>query len=451
MWAATTTAQQPTMEQMAAKISALEANLRQARSRIQNLESKVGNQDLAAEFQQKLDRLRDELKAEMAAGGVAPGGLDFRVYWSDGIRMDTANKLVKLKIGGLMQYDLAYFNQLGTDRVEARRLRIYFAGTMGKHCEFKLEFDLAEGDADLMDAYFQFSNIPFVGNIRIGHFKEPFSLETLTSSRHLSFLERALPVGAFSPARNWGVMLHRTLLDERMTIAAGLFREADSYGYVSDEESYRATARITGLPVYANNGRRLVHLGAAMSYQSRGLASTAGYMSTPENHLGINWVGTGAIPSDSVTLFGAEVAAVIGPFSVQGEFISSHLNVREVGDLSFSGFYVFVSYFLTGEHRRYDKASGVFTRVKPKRPFCNGEGPGAWEVLCRISYVDMNDDNYIVEPIAGGILKDITAGVNWYLNNNVKMQWNYICVRGHWPGTDEETQHILAMRVQVDF
>ena len=47
IWAAASaTAQQPTMQQMAAKISALEADLRQELSRLQDLESKVGNQDL---------------------------------------------------------------------------------------------------------------------------------------------------------------------------------------------------------------------------------------------------------------------------------------------------------------------------------------------------------------------------------------------------------------------
>ena len=87
----------------------------------------------------------------------------------------------------------------------------------------------AGGDADFKDVYMQLKNVPYIGNIKVGHFKEPFSMEELTSSKYITFLERALP-NAFAPSRNTGIQLHDTLLDGRMTYAVGIFKDVNSYG-----------------------------------------------------------------------------------------------------------------------------------------------------------------------------------------------------------------------------
>jgi phosphate-selective porin OprO/OprP len=93
------------------------------------------------------------------------------------------------------------------------------------------------------------------------------------------------------------------------------------------------------------------------------------------------------------------------------------------GNLSFSGFYAFASYFITGESRAYIPSEASFGRVKPKNNFGlkSGSGPGAWEVALRYSYVDLND-----EDVQGGEENNVTAGLNWYLNPNVRIAFNYI-------------------------
>ena len=58
-------------------------------------------------------------------------------------------------------------------------------------------------------------DIPCVGSLQLGQMYEPFSLEQLTSDNYISFLERALPIEAFSPARNVGGMILNTLFEER--------------------------------------------------------------------------------------------------------------------------------------------------------------------------------------------------------------------------------------------
>jgi phosphate-selective porin OprO and OprP len=90
--------------------------------------------------------------------------------------------------------------------------------------------------------------------------------------------------------------------------------------------------------------------------------------------------------------------------------------------------YVYGSWFLTGESRPYDRAAGVFMRVKPRRDLSlRGGGLGAVELGARYSHVDLDDGS-----VHGGVMDLGTLGLNWYWNPYMKMKLNYIVgnVRG---------------------
>ena len=115
-----------------------------------------------------------------------------------------------------------------------------------------------------------------------------------------------------------------------------------------------------------------------------------------------------------------EFAIISGPFSLQGEYFHAFVDTEKT--IRFFGFYLYGSYFITGEHRRYDTLRSTFVGIEPKhdfRPFQNQWG--AWELAARISYLDLNDS-----PIAGGEERNFTAGVNWYLRSNARVMINYI-------------------------
>ena len=284
--------------------------------------------------------------------------------------------------------------------------------------------------------------MPYVGNVRIGQFKEPFGLERLTSNNYTTFMERSL-INTSNPRRSTGVMVFDNLLGGRMTWAVGVFRRADDFGDSTGGRDYNVTARLTGLPWYEDEGKKLLHLGVAFSHQNYE-DDTIRFRQRPEAHLAPRLVDTGDFAAEYGDFIGAEAALVDGPFSLQGEFVHTFIEGRNrwVGDPKFWAASIQASYFLTGEHRPYKTASGTFTRVRPLRNYGRNGGPGAWELAARYSYLTLNDHG-----VTGGRLSDITLGLNWYLNPSVRTMWNYVFA----DPSDGGDVSIFMWRFQVAF
>ena len=256
-----------------AVLEALKKKIQEQDRRIAELEAKQGDG-------QKVRR--DEIIAvlkEMNLLNDKKAG-DMRVYYKDGLKFETADGNFRLGINGRIYDDWAWISAKGiaknlgarqTDGTELREARILMSGDIYKNYFYCLEFDFANESVAPKDIYIGMKNIPVVGNIRGGHFQEPFSLDDLLSDSAQTFMERSLASALDgSPDRNNGVMANNTLLNERMTWAAGIFRPSNVAGYDATEsdEGYHYTARVTGLPYYANDGKQLIHLGAAYSYRS---------------------------------------------------------------------------------------------------------------------------------------------------------------------------------------
>jgi phosphate-selective porin OprO/OprP len=64
--------------------------------------------------------------------------------------------------------------------------------------------------------------------------------------------------------------------------------------------------------------------------------------------------------AEGVEMFNPELAWVAGPLSFQSEYFRTFIHSGEMGNPVFWGWYVQGSYFLTGEHRPYDRQYGAF-------------------------------------------------------------------------------------------
>ena len=437
-----------TLEDALRTIEALKARVRDQERRLAELENRAAP-DYAKELRQ------------MVADILKEGDpMDLKLYWKDGLRMDSRDGNVKIKFGGRFYYDFTWDSggdlektaAIGdlADGAEVRTGRLYVEGELWKNLAFKWEWDFATASPVIKDAYLEFRRLPCVQNLRIGHFKEPFSLEELTSSRYITFMERSLP-NVFVPSRNAGAMLHGALFDDLLTFAGGWFRDVNDQGFgwgqggaASTDGDNVFTGRLTASPVYLEKGRYVVHLGAAYSY--RELDGLLRYRQRPEAHLLQRFVDTGNVAVNEIHVVGGELAAVVGPFHAEAEYVGAYPTRAASADLNFCGWYAQVGYFLTGETRPYKRASGTFDRAKPKKPYGKDGGFGAVEVAGRYSELDLRQG-----ATNGGTLRDYTAGLNWYVNNNVRLMFNYIHSDLDRSAAVRGDADIFTMRLQFDF
>ena len=390
-----------------------------------------------------------QAREEAAGSGGGPDNWSF--LWKDGFRLSRNDGLFKLRFGGRIQLDTAgisesdSLNEVGDGDgfgTEFRRSRIYFSGTMGAHLLFKVEYDFTGGDdgTDFKDVYLGMQNLPGVGRVRVGHFKEPFGLEEMTSSNHMSFMERSLG-GVFNPVRNTGLMADRNFCEDSIYLGAGAFFISDDFGVAfSDTSNYSVTTRLAGLPHYADEGASLFHLGAAYNHR---FINDLQLSRRPESHLAQRYVDTGELDPDDADMFSGEAAMVQGPFSLQGEISGARVQRDGSSNASFWGFYGETSYFLTGERRVYDRKKAAFKAPKPKKPFNPETGDwGAVQAVARYSWLSLDDAD-----IRGGILSDITLGLNWHLYSNTRVMLNYVHAVVH----DIGAADIFQARFQMTF
>ncbi|MDQ3563921.1 MAG: porin [Pseudomonadota bacterium] len=365
----------------------------------------------------------------------------------------------KFGVGGRVQVDAAWYNEDDTDAgettnldsgVEFRRTRLSAFGTLWKHWDFKSEVDFAGNGVDVKDMYIANTYLkPFT--IQAGNFKEPFSLEQLTSSRFITFMERSL-ADAFVPERNLGAALYYA--GSNWTAAGGVFSEGvtedDEDVEIDGGEGIGVTGRITAAPLL--DSTRLVHVGGAISWRDpeESPADTLlQFRQRPESHVADQrLVDTGEFAgTEDFMRYGAEGAFAWGPGSLQAEYIYTDVN-RNIEDVSFDGWYIYGSWFLTGESRAaaYKVEKGAFDRLKPFSNFGSG-GWGAWEIAARYSTIDLSD-----EDIDGGEQDDFTFGLNWYPNPNLRLMANYVKVLSIDDGEFEgASPDIFQLRAQVDW
>jgi phosphate-selective porin OprO/OprP len=364
----------------------------------------------------------------------AEGETPLNVFWKDGLHIDSADKRIQLRIGGRIQNDWVLWSgtkdiedALGdniSSGTEFRRARLYLGGTMYERLIFMAEYDFAEGDSAFKDVFVGITKVPVAGTVRVGHFKEPFSLEELGSDNFSTFVERGLP-NIFAPSRQTGLGMNNAFFDQRVTVGLSVFNLTDSVSGNSTGDNFQFAGRVTGLPFYAKDGAQLLHLGFSYWYVNPD-DSEWRVRQRPEVHLSPRWVDTGVFGSDDVNNVSVEAAAMWGPFSVQGEYMFADVNSKTTATLPntndpfLSGFYVAASWVITGEHRSYKRDEAAFSGVDPERDFLRG-GYGAFEVAARYSQLDLDN-----EGVSGGLLNDETVGINWYLNPNARVMLDYV-------------------------
>jgi phosphate-selective porin OprO/OprP len=339
-------------------------------------------------------------------------------HWNNGLQFSTPDGENKISIGGRLQVDYGFFSEesgvdLEQGGIEMRRARLGASGVLGGNLEFKTEYEFAGAKVVFKDAWVGLKDAGVLGRLHIGHQKEPMGLETLTSSKFISFLERSF-TSALTPSRNTGILSSHLLGEDQLgTFSIGFFKDAGSSANSQEEDQSSVTSRITYLPIFEHDGNTLLHVGVSASTRD----TTAGMVSYDYDsltHLGEDLVSA-SVAADRADLFGVEAAWVQGPYSLQGEVVTSTID----DDKEVSAWYLQGSYFITGESRTYKRSSGSFTTVKPLNNY-GEDGKGAVELAIRFQEIDLE----AMEP--GENAEALSIGVNWHLNPNARVKFNAI-------------------------
>jgi len=448
--------------------------------------------------------------------------LEKQLKSKDDAEAKKANTYPTYKITGFLQLDTALYDQTplniatvgnAQDGAGFRRARLAVQGKAAELMNYQLEVDFATaGRPSFFDNYLEQEGIPYLGDVRIGQYLQPFSVDAMSGFRNLPFLERSLPFLAFVPFRRVGAMASNQTEDDMTHWAYSVFRTggfnnaplgdsrfATDFG---DIGGVSFSTRITHLLQYDElaEDRYLWHVGVAYNFSQMTANSAVGSgtpgnagtpkpfyqaRTTPEfGPLGypdlnstfgtaVNstpiFVDTGKYQANSFNLVGLETVYQSGPTSFQAEYMATVVD-SVVGPIFYQGAYGEVMYRLTGEHRAYDKKLAALRNPTPYADFITLKedgirGWGAWEVAARWSFVDLRNPNSLdhhyydsatntftgTSKAGNGILNDSTVGLTWFLNAHAKIQFNWIHAMLNNTAKGYSTADLFVSRFQVDF
>ncbi|MBV1961538.1 MAG: OprO/OprP family phosphate-selective porin, partial [Immundisolibacteraceae bacterium] len=131
---------------------------------------------------------------------------DIKISTKGGLKAQSNDGAFKFQVGGRIMADATFgssddasINDMN-EGTEFRRARIFFKGQLNNDWGYKWQVDFADSDVSTKDMFIKYKP----KGLTIGQFKQPFSLEELTSSKYITFMERGLP-NVFATGRRIGV------------------------------------------------------------------------------------------------------------------------------------------------------------------------------------------------------------------------------------------------------
>ena len=327
--------------------------------------------------------------------------------------------------------------QIGNGMI-MRRTRFAVKAQLDKNWYGELDTDWTSGTPEIKDAYLGFTGVDNL-EIKMGNFKENFSIQRNTTSRYLQFMERPM-VTYLAPSRHMGINFKYSL--PAIWASAGVFgpalEDSETMTAIQDgNKDYGLDAGLsyTGKIVYRplhNMKDASLHIGAAVSYREPKKSSTDGYNAvrySTRNSTGINrkkFLDTDAIQYlDHELAYTFELAGHYKGLRYEGAYIARQAFVDEAKWESkvganpnikpASGWYVQAGYLLFGGKQNYDAGGAKYTRTN------NGREWGDIELCARVEYCNLNISKYIM----GGSAYAYTLGLNYHVTKNVKFVLNY--------------------------
>jgi phosphate-selective porin OprO/OprP len=369
-----------------------------------------------------------------------------------------------IRLFGRLQYDVAHVGSpagvsdpgsgFGS---EVRRARLGVEGTITGGFGYKVEVDFADNQVEITDAFLSYKASKAVA-LTLGQHNNFQSLEELTSSRFLSFMERAAFTDAFAFERRVG--LSGTWLSGDLIAQAGFFTDniedlsnaVDAAGLGDKNDALSLDGRLVYAPKL---GGTQLHLGGSAHRRDNGSAAATGPVSQYRQRPFVRTTDARFLATPDLRVvrensYGFEGALIAGPLHATAEvhWLEAASTTPGLSPTFFGG-YAEAGLYLTGEARGYK--NGRWDRTVVRRPVGKG-GLGALQINLRYDHLDLNDGG-----IVGGKQQAYGASMVWIPQDNVRFLLNYGRLRyedaaiAAVGGDRDYSIDVFGARAQVDF
>jgi phosphate-selective porin OprO/OprP len=417
-----------------------------------------------ASLQQQIDILKRQLEVDKEVSTQkAKDAPIVTASAKDGFSIKAQDDSYKLKLSGYAQADARIFpdnkKDTGTtDTFTTRTVRLVLSGTVANDFDYYIAPEFAGTSVSLPDAYLDWRLDPAL-KLRGGKFKAPFAYERLQSTTAATFAEAGLAEN-LAPNRDNGFQVYGDLFNESLNYAVALTNGVvDAGGSTSAADTNNdkeVGARLFAQPFKSGNilALRGLGFGGAVSYGHREDTSLPSYKTAGQTTF---YTLTGTTFDGPQLRYSPQIAYYNNSFGVYGEYIASEAKLTKTTKrqaVKNDGWQVAGSYVLTGEDASYKG-------IAPLRPFNLKKGDwGAFELTGRYSTLDIDNKIFDSALTTNSInstpteARAWTAGLNWYLNRNTKLVFNWEQAKykgGAAGGADRITENLLLSRFQVSF
>jgi phosphate-selective porin OprO and OprP len=464
------------IEELERKVKALEAGKATETSsnavpRMEELDQKVKILERNRELDQEAAETKGKETPKITVG-------------ANGFGVTSADTNFGVQLKGVLQVDSRTFFQdagtVGNDGILLRRARPILQGTVFRDFDFLFVPDFGGGGSpQIFDAYLNYRYHPAL-QLQAGKFKTPVGLEQLQADRDILFNERALPTDLV-PNRDLGFELHGDLLDGSISYAAGIFNgvgDARNSSNVDFEDNKSFAGRLFFQPFKKSPAKALQGLGFGLggNFEDMQGTNTAGLPATTGGSLpgyatvgqqqffAYNPTNRSVVADGQHWRLSPQAYWYFGPFGLLGEYAISDQRVSLAGRgpnesayLQHTAWQVAGSWLITGE-------DATFNSIVPRRNFDPRNGKwGAWQLVARYSQLNIDPDAFPLfsnSATSARAASEWSAGLNWYLNRNVKVSASFSHTDFEGGGGNaanppstvtRKSENVLFTRVQLAF
>lgn len=307
-----------------------------------------------------------------------------------------------------------------------RRAELVLKGKGPGNFDWTAGYD-ASGDGKFLDVYgrykFKAAGKPW---LQVGQFKQPNSLEELSSTKNNDFVSKAMITNTFAVSRRLGVAGGAGGDDWGVT--GSLFSRE-----LTRDRAHGNGYGIRGYYAPINTKGNVLHLGLSqVDYDTDG--DVLRLRARPDADMAQRLVDTGSmVDTDRIRTTGLEAMWLRGPLKLQAEYMDATVDRYAHDDFGAEGGYASAVWNLTGEDFAYKGGT-------PSTP--KAAGNSMLQFGLRYDTLDLDDGD-----VAGGGIDTWTLGANWYLRSNFKLMLDYVRVDSERAGIADDPG-IVALRAQ---